>query len=327
MASVMNSAVQTGPAFSALTAAIRDVFSAEMWFSALPIMKFDQFSTKKTELGVQPGRTIQMPKMSNLKRGGFLREGQRMQSRSMNISTTSLSVDEVGNAVSFTEALLQYSFYDQLTAASLLLGRDMAVVLDTQLRDVAVGAPSVIYAGEKSARTDLTISDGFDSQIVRAAGLALETMNAPKWAGDHYICFLSPHQGSYLRRDQAWINASLYSGSGQIYTGEIGRFEDVRFISTTVMPTGANGAIDPDTGDYANIGHDPTLALGYSGNQVDVYQAVFFGEYSVGHATTLPVELRDSGVVDYGREHGVAWYAIWGSGRLESQNIVVAESA
>lgn len=327
MSSVLNTATQSGSGYSTQTNAIRDVFSAEIWFAALPILKFDQFSTKKTELGVQPGRTIQIPKYGNIKRGGRLTEGVRLQTRGMSMSLASVSVYEQGNAIGFSEYLLQTSFYDQLAAASLLLGRDMALVLDGQLRDSVVAGVNVVYAGGKTARIQLTSSDKMDTQVIKDGVETLETANAPKWAGDHYICFLHPHQGRGLRDDNDWINASLYAGATQIYTGEIGRYEDVRFITTTVMPNGANSTVDSDTGDYVDVGFDPTLASGTAGNLTNIYKAVLFGEYSYAHATALPVELRDNGVEDFGREHGLAWYSIWGQNLLENPNIVVIETA
>ena len=35
------------------------------------------------------------------------------------------------------------------------------------------------------------------------------------------------------------------------------------------------------------------------------------------------VELRDGGVIDFGREHGLAWYAIWGFGVITSESRVI----
>lgn len=332
MPSVLNTAVASGAGFNQLVNATRDVFSAELWFAALPVLKFDQFSTKKTELGVQPGRTIQIPKYGNLKRGGKLTEGVRMQAKAMSLSTSSISVDESGNAVGVSELLLQTSFYDQLSAASLLLGRDMALVLDQQLRDIAISGSNTIFGWDgtstaPAARTSLAAKDTFNTRTIKDAVEVLETNNAPKFGGDHYVCFLHPHQARKLRDDSNWINASLYAGVTQIYTGEIGRYEDVRFISTTVMPNGANNAVDSTTGDYVDPGFDNTLRTGVAGNAVNVYKALFIGEYSYGHATALPVELRDNGVEDYGREHGLAWYSIWGQGLLETANSVIAETA
>jgi N4-gp56 family major capsid protein len=327
MPSVLNTATASGAGFNQLMDATRDVYSAEIFFSALPILKFDQFTTKKTELGVQPGRTIILPKFGQIKRGGKLREGVRIQTQAMSQSSQGITVDEWGNAIGFAEYLLQTSFYDQLSAASLLLGRDMALTLDLALRDVAVSGVNVVYGGRRAARTQLTSADVFNTVVVKDAVEFLETKNAPKWAGDHYVCFAHPHQLRGLRDDNDWINASLYSGANQIYTGEVGRYEDVRFVSTTVMPNGANSAVDPTTGDTVDIGFDSALANGTAGNQTTVYKAVFFGEYAIGHATGLPVELRDNGVQDFGREHGLAWYSIFGQSTLEAQNLMVAETA
>jgi hypothetical protein len=94
-----------------------------------------------------------------------------------------------------------------------------------------------------------------------------------------------------------------------------------------VMPNGGNSAVDSNTGDYVDVGYDPTLESGTSGNLCDIYTAVAFGEYAFAHATALPTELRDNGVEDFGREHGLAWYSIWGQAILENSNIVVGETA
>ncbi len=327
MSSVLNTVVQTGTGYSQQVNSVRDVFSAEIYFSALPVLKFDQFSTKRTELGVQPGKTIQMPKMNNVQRGGRLTEGVRLQTRGMSMSQTSLSVFENGNAIGFSEALLISSFFDQLAAASLLLGRDLAIVLDMQLRDALLATVNTKFAKRRANRAALTAADTFDTQLIKDGVEALETLNAPKWGGDHYICFLHPHQGRGLRDDNDWVNASLYAGATQIYTGEIGRYEDTRFITTTIMPNGANSTVDSTTGDYVDPAFKVALQSGQAGNQTTIYQAVIFGEYSYGHATALPVELRDNGVEDYGREHGLAWYAIYGQDVLETNHSVVLESA
>lgn len=327
MPSVLNTALTTGPGFQQQVLAVRDVFSAEIWFAALPVMKFDQFTMKRTELGAQPGRTIQMPRYGAIRRGGRLTEGVRLQTRGMSMTLQSISVWENGNAIGFSEFLLQTSFFDQLAAASLLLGRDMAIVLDQQLRDQAVSGLNTLFANGKGARTQIAAGDVFDTRLIKDMVETLETNNVPKWGGDHYVCFIHPHQARGLKDDPDWIQAALYGGAQQIYTGEIGRFEDVRFVSTTVMPNGVNAALDPDTGDYADLGFAPALRAGTAGNAVNVYQAVMFGEYSLAHATGLPVELRDNGVEDFGREHGLAWYAIWGQGILENPNIVVGETA
>lgn len=325
--SVLNTAAAQGATFHNVLGAVRDVYSAEIYLSALPVMKFEQFTTKKSELGIQPGLTIQLPKFSNIKRGGRLREGKRIPIQPMNQTQQPIRVVEYGNGIGFSELLLQSSFYDQMAAASLLLGRDMSVVLDTELRDVIMGAPNVIFPNGKAARTDLVTADVFDTVLIKDGVETLEANNAPKWGNDHWICFAHPHQGRKLRDDTNWVNAAMYSGLGQVYTGEMGRYEDTRFIVSTILPNGRNSAIDPLTGDPEDIGFDETLELGFAGNLVTIYRAVMFGEYSLGHAVALPVELRDNNNQDFGREHGLAWYSIFGQSVLEAKNVVVMETA
>lgn len=326
---IMTTAARSGAGFQALLDATRDVYAAEIFFTALPVMKFDQFSTKRTELEVQPGKQILIPKYGNIKRGGKLTEGTPITTRAMSMSMQPITVDEQGNAIGFSERLLQQSFFDQMQAASILLGRDMAVVLDTQLRDTVLSASSIVRGdatvpGVEASTRGTTVA-GFDTRCIKDCVETLETQNAPRWDNDFYVSFVHPHQARALRDDPEWINASLYARDGKIFNGEIGRFEDVRFVSTTMMTNGSNSAIDPDTGEYVNLGYKPELD-GVGANSASIFQACVFGEFAYGHATALPVELRDNGITDFGREHALAWYAIWGTGILLNQNIVLVET-
>ena len=60
------------------TDGVRLVYSREIEFKALPLMRFTQFATQKTELGVEPGLTISMLTYDNLKLGGALEEMKNM---------------------------------------------------------------------------------------------------------------------------------------------------------------------------------------------------------------------------------------------------------
>ena len=90
-----------------LTNAIRTVYSKEIEYKALPVMRFLQFATVKTELGVQPGLTIQMLTYDNLKLGGSLTEGTNMKTQALSSSMRSITLTEYGNAVGVSELLLQ----------------------------------------------------------------------------------------------------------------------------------------------------------------------------------------------------------------------------
>nr|DAJ02129.1 MAG TPA: major capsid protein [Caudoviricetes sp.] len=131
------------------------------------------------------------------------------------------------------------------------------------------------------------------------------------------------HQSRDLRDDPAWINASNYGAPNLLFLGEIGKIDDTRFIETTILNNGLAPEDDP--------AHDTKLAKAKDseagGNATNVFQAVLFGDKYFGMAVSLPVELRDNGVIDYGRERGLAWYSIMGAGLLHEKHGVVIETA
>lgn len=293
---------------------VRLVYSKEIEFKALPIMRFSQFATQKTELGVEPGLTISMLTYDNLKLGGALQEMKNMSTQALSGSMKQITVQEHGNAVSNSELLIQSSFDDIMATTTTLLGRDYALVMDCELRDVALSGTNIVYGGGKESRSALTAEDKLQVSTIKDAIEILATNNAPKYGNMYWICFVHPHQSRDLRDDSAWINASNYGAPEQLFTGEIGRIDDTRFIETTLM---CNGKVSEN---------DPAYKEALKGD-VPVYQAVIFGDQYYGIAWSLPVELRDNGVEDFGRKRSLAWYAIWGTGLLHNDYGVVIETA
>ena len=299
----------------------RLVYSREIEFKALPIMRFSQFATQKTELGVEPGLTISMLTYDNLKLGGALQEMQNMSTQALSGSMKQITVQEHGNAVSNSELLIQSSFDDIMATTTTLLGRDYALVMDCELRDVALSGTNIVYAGGKASRDAITDADKLQVATIKDAIEVLATNNAPKYQNMYWICFVHPHQSRDLRDDSAWINASNYGAPEQLFNGEIGRIDDTRFIETTLMCNGKASATDPA------YKADLVKGAGDTANKADIYQAVIFGDQYYGIAWSLPVELRDNGVEDFGRKRSLAWYAIWGTGLLHNDYGVVIETA
>ena len=326
-AAVTTTAAVTGG--TPFTDAVRTVYSKEIEFKALPVMRFFQFATVKTELGVEPGLTISMLTYDNLTMGGALTENTKLTTQALSGSTKQITVKEYGNAVSVSELLVQSSFDDIMASATTLLGRDYAMVLDCELRDTALTGTNVVYAAKKDGtavtkRLDLDATSIMKVSTVKDAIEILSTNNAPKAVGGNYwICFVHPHQSRGLRDDPAWINASNYGAPEQLFTGEIGRIDDCRFIETTLMSNGAAAVGDPAY--KADLVKGATSGAGNLA--VNVYKAVVFGDAYFGIATSLPVELRDNGVEDFGRTRSLAWYSIFGVGKLHDQYGVVVETA
>jgi N4-gp56 family major capsid protein len=307
---------------SQLSAAIQTIWSKEILFQSMPILRFEQFAVKKTELGVQPGLTINFMRYNNLGAASQLVEGVRMQTVALSASQFQITVAEQGYAVAVSELLLNASFDDVMASASRLLGRNMAIYLDSSARNTLLLGSSVLYGYDNpytygppaadatagyfnpyqpgtpaTSRAGLTGNMNFSYALVKDAVETLATKNVPR-LGETYVCFVHPHQSRHLRDDPQFIEVTKYAAPGNFMLGEIGRINDVVFIETTQVPQVAPG----------------------------VYQAIFIGDNAFGHAISLPVELRDGGILDFGREHALAWYAIWGFGLITDNAILVAET-
>lgn len=266
---------------------------------------------------------------NNLGAASQLVEGVRMTTNALTASQFSITVAEQGYAVAVSELLLNASFDDVMASASRLLGRNMATYLDTSARDTLLLATSQLFGynkiGAYSAATyppaaaSVTPLSPFDhgtaattvnglasiftftAALTKDAVETLATKNVPR-LGETYVCFVHPHQSRSLRDDPEWIEVTKYAAPGNFMLGEIGRINDVVFIETTQVKSLMNTRSSPGPDLY--------------------YQSLIIGDNAFGHAISLPVELRDGGILDFGREHALAWYAIWGLGLITDQAVI-----
>ncbi len=348
---------------SSLSQAIQVIWSKEILFQAMPILRFEQFAVKKTELGVAPGLRVNFLRYKNFAVDPSpLTEGVRMTTSALTAEQIAITVAEHGFAVAVSELLLNASFDDVMASASRLLGRHMAQYLDTQARNTLSAATSAVFGYDRSSAqgvndwynegtvaTQFSDLDGaykLSTGAVKDAALTLAGKNIPR-LGETYVQFVHPKQSRDIRSNPEFIEVTKYAAPGNFMLGEIGRLYDVVFIETTqvkklavnaayttsseaavpataaTIPVKANTAPgkggNPESADF-------TAEKGYltsaTGNGAEVYESIMIGDNAFGHAISLPVELRDGGVLDFGREHALAWYAIWGLGVITDQAIV-----
>jgi N4-gp56 family major capsid protein len=348
---------------TSLSQAIQTIWSKEILFQAMPILRFEQFAVKKTELGVAPGLRVNFLRYKNFAVDPTpLTEGVRMTTNALTAEQIAITVAEHGYAVAVSELLLNASFDDVMASASRLLGRQMAQYLDVQARNTLSAATSAVFGYDRSSvqgvndwynegtvATQMSDLDGnykLSTGAVKDAALTLAGKNIPR-LGETYVQFVHPKQSRDIRSNPEFIEVTKYAAPGNFMLGEIGRLYDVVFIETTqvkklsvnaayttstsvgvpadqgVVPVKANTAPgsggNPESADF-------TAEKGYltsaTGNGAEVYESIMIGDNAFGHAISLPVELRDGGVLDFGREHALAWYAIWGLGVITDQAIV-----
>lgn len=296
---------------------IQVIWSKEILFQAMPILRFEQFAVKKTELGVQPGLTINFMRYNNLGNAAQLVEGVRMETQALTASQFSITVAEQGFAIAVSELLLNATFDDVMASGSRLLGRNMAQYLDYSCRNTLMLASSTLFGYQPATTRDAWSPYDLGTAGTSVNGLSgnyylstaslkdvqetLATKNVPR-IGETYVGFVHPHQSRRLRDTPEFIEVTKYASPGNFMLGEIGRLYDIVFIETTQIAQATNTAGAP------------------------VYSGVFFGDNAFGHAISLPVELRDGGVLDFGREHALAWYAIWGLGLITDYAVITVQT-
>jgi N4-gp56 family major capsid protein len=350
---------------SQLSQAIQTIWSKEILFQAMPILRFEQFAVKKTELGVSPGLRVNFLRYKNFAVDPApLTEGVRMTTNALTAEQIAITVAEHGYAVAVSELLLNSSFDDIMASASRLLGRHMAQYLDLQARNTLSAATSATFGydrhsisggaftnyDEGTVGTSIADLDGYHkltTGAIKDSALVLAGKNIPR-IGETYVQFIHPKQSRDLRSNPEFIEVTKYAAPGNFMLGEIGRLYDVVFIETTQVkklaasqsgyttsslvgaPANQSSISDvlanTNPGEGGNpVSADYTAEKGYltsaTGNSADVYESIMIGDNAFGHAISLPVELRDGGVLDFGREHALAWYSIWGLGIITDQAI------
>lgn len=288
-----------------LSQVVLTIYSKDIMFQAQPVLRFDQFAKVKTDLSATPGKQITFFRYDNLTAGGILTEGVALSTQALAGSQVSIAVYEYGNAVAVSNMLLVTAFTDVMADTAKLLGQDYAKVIDGLARDTLEnGVGSTVFADDQSSVDEVGSDDYLSLEEIKDAVEVLATNNAQKINNDHWACFVHPHQSRRLRDDPDWVTVGKLDPQ-RMYNGEIGRIDDVVFIETTQVSIDENSAATP----------------------IDIYTAIMIGDNAFGKAVALPVEMRDNGVVDFGRERDLAWYSILGYGVLNEDNIVAIKTA
>lgn len=301
---------------SDLSNLIVSVYSKELLLQALPILEFYTFAKEKVDLTKSPGDSIKFIKFANLSLATTaLDETVDMPTEKMASSVVSIGVDEYGKAIEFSQKAVSEAMRDVLADASTLLSRNVAWTMDTLMRDALINSgASVVFPNGVSAKASITSADYINEAVIKDAVEVLESADAPKFANDFYVLFVTVGQARRIRDISSLIpppssvvtqgteKGSYITGA---YKGELGALSRVRIIATNQMPVESGGATDG----------------------TDVHTAVLFGENTLALAMAQWPELKDGGLQDYGRKHGIAWNGVFGAGILDAGNVCLIQTA
>jgi len=235
------------------------------YFALRPELYFDQAADVQPTAQSMPGSSVAFTIVNDLSiASSALTEQNDVATVALSDSQVTLTLAEYGNAVLTTAKLRGTSFVDIDPVVANVVGYNAGVSLDTIARAALDSGNNVMYGSglgatslnsSVTARSGVTTSTTLSSLDIRAARARLRSQNVPTFGG-YYVGYIHPDLVADLQGEtvsgsniQGWRAPHVYSQPGEIWTGELGAFEGVRWIETPRAPVfqGAGASATPGT--------------------------------------------------------------------------------
>ena len=287
-------------------------------FAFRPQLHFDMVATVKPEAQAMNGKVVSFNLTSDLSVVTTpLDESTDITQVAIADSQKTVTLNEYGNGVKTTGFLRGTSYivpYDAVVAN--VVGQNAGISQDTLARIPLEGGTNVLYPGTTAARNTITPAVTITAAVVRKAVASLQGADVTNFGG-YYAGFIHPHVALDLRAETgaaAWRDPHTYSQPQEIWNGEIGEFEGVRWTSTS----------------RCRILSD----AGSSTTNTDVYQTYVLGQRALAKAWSLSDGNGPMAVVIPGpltdalrRFVPLGWYWLGGYGRFREESLYRIESA
>ena len=223
---------------SGMTAEMKTYYEKTLLDLAEPALVHDQFGDSYP-IPANNGKTIEFRKYTALPKATTpLTEGVTPNGQALTVTTITAEVHQYGGWVALTDMLDLTAIDNNVVQATNLLGSQGGRTMDTIVRDILNGGTNVIYApkiGAGGAETAVSSRAALDKtcqltvDLINQAVALLQVQNADP-IGDSYIAIVHPYTTYDLRKDPAWLDAHKYAAPEEIFNGEIGKINNVRFV-------------------------------------------------------------------------------------------------
>lgn len=249
---------------TSLTGVSKTAYDQLLYFQLRPQLYFDGVADVQPTRQSMPGASVVFTILNTLAIATTaLTQSVDVTAVSLSDSQVTLTLAEYGNAVITTAKLRGTSFVDITPAVINILGFNAGVSIDSLARNVLTAGTYVQYSqgtttSVPTARNGITKKCTIRGVDVRKATATLRTQNVPT-VGPGYMGYIHPNVSVDLRQETGaagWRTPHNYSQPAEIWTGEIGMFEGVRFIETPrakVFTTGGHTTTTHVTPVYATL--------------------------------------------------------------------------
>jgi len=280
--------------------------SKKLRLAVQPLIKFRQLCDAKdaSQQGKHKGSTYHWDVFSDVAaQGTTLTETTTMPETQFVITQGTLTIDEFGNSVPYTGKLDDLSELPVTNIINKVIKNDAKKAFDiaaeaqfsyTPLHICEDGSSTTaVNLMTASTNTD-TASVEMGKGHVKSIRDVMVERNIPPYMGDDYIAISWPTTYRTFKNDLESIKQYTTEGFKMILNGEVGRYENIRFIEQT------------------NIAKDGSTYSDW---------CYFMGDDTVAEAVAVPEEIRGKIPGDYGRSKGVAWYYLGGFGLIHTAQL------
>lgn len=278
--------------------------SKALRYAVKPLCKFRQLTQPEDAIGKNQGEVFHWNVYSRVATaGGALTEGSPIPQTNFTVSQGALTITEYGNSVPYTGKLDDLSEHPVKAIIQNVMKIDASETLDTAAYGQFDATLLVVCPVSGTSTTAVTLeTDGSHSVTnnvelgknhVKAIVDIMKERNIPTYMGNDYVAVGRPTAFRQLKNDLEAIHQYTNDGFTMILSGEIGRYEGVRFVEQT------NIAAESWTNGKSSQVH-------------------FMGNDRVVEGVAIPEEIRGKIPDDYGRSKGVAWYYLGGFGLVHA---------
>lgn len=276
-----------------------------------PLVKFRQFADVRdgSQQGKKKGDIFTWDVFSDVATaGGVVSETNTMPETNFTITQGTLTMSEAGNSVPYSGKLDNLSKFPVMELIQKVLKNDAVKAFDRMAWAQFNQAPLRVLPTGGTSTTSVTLftngtitgtnTVAFNSNHAKAVVDLMKERNIPAYLGDDYYALSWPTTLRTFKNNLETIHQYSETGFKLIMNGEIGRYENIRYVEQTNIVKGVS--TDGATGTAWSQGVSDWI--------------FFMGNDTVAEAIAVPEEMRGKIPSDYGRSKGVAWYYLGGFG-------------
>lgn len=245
---------------------VNTYYDRQLLSRALPLLLHDRFAQVR-DLPMHNTDTIKFRKYNALSANTTpLTPGVTPEGKQLSVTDVTTQIKQYGDYITVDDFTLDTSIDPILMEAAEVLGEQAGQSLDLIIREVLHAGTNIRYADvtapkANDERTDITTGDKLLADEIRLAVWTLKMQNAKRITkivsadrgynttpvASAYVAMVHPTTTLNLRSVSGFEPVEKYYQNSQPLPGEVGKFEEVRFVETTnakVFEDGGNGGID-----------------------------------------------------------------------------------